>query len=138
MQPLGLDAELCSELSQRGLATQIRPQPLLQQRPAAQQVAGVNGQPDEAARVGERPRHGLPDPPVHIGAEAKALAPVVFVDAQLKPNVAFLDQVLEAEPATRVASRDRHDQAQVRLDQTFACAPPGLIEPPELGATSRR
>ncbi len=77
----------------------------------------MHGQADRPALVSQRAGHRLADPPVDVGAEAEAAAPVVLVGADLQTDVAFLDEVEEAETAVEITSGDRDDQAQVALDK---------------------
>src|SRR5439155_26878695 len=82
-----------------------------------QQLDRVHRQSDRSALVSQRARHRLANPPVDICAEAEAAPPVVLVSADLQADVAFLDEIEEAETAVQIASGDRYDQAQVALDE---------------------
>src|SRR5438874_1906187 len=87
-----------------------------------QKLSDVHRQTNRAALIRDRSRDRLTDPPVHVRAEAEAAPPVVFLDADLQADVAFLDEVEEGQPAPEVASSDRDDEAQVALDQSTASA----------------
>src|SRR4051794_189541 len=73
-----------------------------------------------ATVVGQRAGHRLAYPPVDVGAQSVALTPVELFDARLEPDVAFLDEILQAKPAAAIMAGDRDDQSQVGLDQTLA------------------
>ncbi len=66
--------------------------------------------------VCDRALHRLANPPGGVGRELEAAAPVELLDRAVQPERSFLDQVEEGNAETAVALRDRHDQAQVRLD----------------------
>src|SRR5262249_25396282 len=66
---------------------------------------------------GDRARDRLADPPRRVRRELEALRVVELLDRAHETEVAFLDQVQEQHAATDISLRDRHDQAQVRLDQ---------------------
>src|SRR5215213_3138688 len=68
---------------------------------------------DDAAIVGNRTSHCLPDPPRGVRAELEAAPPVELLDGAKEAEVTFLDQVDQGHPAVGVASRDAHHQAQV-------------------------
>ena len=59
----------------------------------------------------------LADPPRRVRRELVAPLVVELVDGPHEADVAFLDEVQELQAAVRVLLRDRHDEAQVRLDQ---------------------
>jgi hypothetical protein len=77
----------------------------------------VDGKPDRAALVGQRARDGLANPPGRVGGELVAELPVELLDGTDQAEVALLDQVEQWNAGLRVVARDRHDQAQVALDQ---------------------
>ena len=76
----------------------------------------VHGEADRAALVGERAGHRLTDPPGRVGRELEVAAPVELLDRADQAEDALLDQIQEAQALTAVVLRDRHDEAQVRLD----------------------
>jgi hypothetical protein len=76
----------------------------------------VHRDADRAGLVGNRARHGLPDPPGRVGRKLVALAIVELLDRADQTERAFLDQVEEAEPAAEVGLGDRDHQPEVRLD----------------------
>ena len=95
---------------------------LLGERPAGAQdaphlLADVHGQADRPALVGERPRDRLADPPGRVGREPVAHPVVELLDRPDQAHVALLDQVEQRHVGARVVARDRHHEAQVRLDQ---------------------
>src|SRR6185295_12363820 len=110
------------DLVQARLETSRRVQLAFSARHAGQQLDSVHGQPDRATLVGQRAGHRLPNPPVDVGAEAEAAAPVVFVNADLQADVAFLDQVQEAQATVQIPAGDRDNQPQIAFDQVAASA----------------
>ena len=84
---------------------------------AGQRVAGVDGEADRAARVGDAAGDGLADPPRGVGGELEALAPVELLDGVHQAEVALLDEVQEREARRLVLLGDRDDQAQVGLHE---------------------
>ena len=84
---------------------------------AAHLVGDVHGESDRASLVDERAHHGLPDPPRCVRREPVAHRPVELLDGADQAEVALLDQVEERHLRLRVVPRDRHHEAEVRLDQ---------------------
>src|SRR5262245_10382693 len=84
---------------------------------AARLLCHMHRQPDRAALVGERARDRLADPPGGVGRELVAELPVELLHGADQAEVALLDEVQERDAGLRVVARDRHHQAQVRLDQ---------------------
>jgi hypothetical protein len=76
----------------------------------------VHGDANGARLVRDRARHRLPDPPGCVGRELVALAIVELLDGTDQAKGAFLDQIEEAEAATKVGLRDRDDEPEVGLD----------------------
>ena len=76
----------------------------------------VHRDADGARLVGDRPRHGLADPPGGVGRELVAAPVVELLDRADQPQRALLDQVEERQAAAQVALGDRDDEAQVGLD----------------------
>ncbi len=76
----------------------------------------VDGHADRACVVRDRALHRLPDPPGRVGRELVAAPPVELLDRAVQAERPLLDQVEERHAQPAVALRDRHDQAQVRLD----------------------
>jgi hypothetical protein len=68
------------------------------------------------AFVRDRPGHRLPDPPGRVGRELVAPAVVELLHRPNQAERPLLDQIEEGEAATEVGLRDRHDEAEVRLD----------------------
>ena len=84
---------------------------------AADLICDVNGEPDRAALLGERPLHRLADPPRRIGGQLVPHRPVELLDGAHEAEVALLDEVQQRHVGTCVVARDRHDEPEVRLDQ---------------------
>ena len=105
------------ELGERGRAAELELEPgpgLLQ---AGQGVAGVDGQADGAARVGDAAGDGLADPPRGVGGELEALAPVELLDGVHQAEVALLDEVEQRQARRLVLLGDRDHEAQVGLHE---------------------
>ena len=79
----------------------------------------MDGQADRAALVGEGARHGLADPPGGVGGELEPELVVELLDRADQAHVALLDQIQERHAGLRVVAGDRHDEAQVALDQAL-------------------
>src|SRR5581483_10890610 len=71
---------------------------------------------DRPRVVGDGPLHRLADPPGRVRRELVAAAPVELLDGAVQAQRSLLDQVEERDAEPAVALRDRHDEAQVRLD----------------------
>ena len=84
---------------------------------AAHLVGDVDGQADRPALLGQRALNGLANPPGRVRRELEAHRPVELVDRAHEAEVPFLDQVEERHVRARVVARDRHHEAQVRLDE---------------------
>ena len=119
-------SDLDGQLGERGggRASSSKRPGLLQ---ADQRVAGVDGQADRPTRVGDAAGDGLADPPRGVGRELEALAPVELLDGVHEAEVPLLDEVEEREPGGLVLLGDRHDQAQVRLDEGRSASSPWRV-----------
>src|SRR5215207_5399992 len=113
-----LDGEACllGDLLERGLPAELRPEDALGLVELLETLDDVHRHPDRAGLVRKRPGHGLADPPGGVRRELVAAAPVEFLDRADEPQRALLDQVQEGQALVPVVLRDRHDEAQVRLD----------------------
>ena len=80
-------------------------------------LGDVDGEADRAALVGQRARDRLADPPRRVGRKLVAHPVVELLDRADQAEVALLDQVEQRHAGPRVVPRDRHHEAQVRLDQ---------------------
>ena len=107
----------CAELLRGRLTTELLEQLALQPAHLVDRLDHVDGDADGAGLVGDRPGDGLTDPPRGVRRELETTYVVEFLDRADQPEVALLDQVEEEHPPTDVALGDRHDQAQVGLDQ---------------------
>ena len=72
---------------------------------------------DGAAGVGDAAGDRLADPPGGVGRELETLAPVELLDGVHEAEVALLDEVEQRQTRGLVLLRDRHHEAQVRLDE---------------------
>src|ERR1700733_7127841 len=59
----------------------------------------------------------MANPPARVGREPKPAAIIVTLDRLQQAEVALLDQVCERHATVIEASRDRHHEPQVRLDE---------------------
>ena len=82
-----------------------------------QEQLDVDRQPDRARLVGEGAHHRLADPPGGVGREARAAVGLELARGVQQPDVAFLDQVEQGEPAVEIAAGDPDDEPQVGLDE---------------------
>src|SRR5690242_12134827 len=87
----------------------------------------VDRDADRARLVRDRARDRLPDPPRRVGRELVAALVLELVDRAHEADVPLLDQVEELEPAVHVALGDRHDEAEVRLDELLLCRPRTMV-----------
>src|SRR5690606_24619364 len=78
------------------------------------------GDADRPRLVGDRAVDRLADPPRGVRRELVAPAVLELLDRADEALVPLLDQVEEAHAAAVVLLHDRHDQAQVRLDEMGA------------------
>ena len=109
--------EVGGELGQRGRAAELGLEPAPRLLEAGQRVAGVHGEADRAARVGDAAGDGLADPPRGVRGELEALAPVELLDGVDEAEVALLDEVEQRQARGLVLLGDRHDEAEVRLHE---------------------
>ena len=84
--------------------------------------------------VGDAPADRLADPPRGVGGELEALAVVELLHRPHQPEVALLDEVEQRHPGALVALGDRHDEAQVGLDEGAA----GRLGGADLAVEERR
>src|SRR5829696_1408839 len=113
-----LDGEACllGDLLERGLSAELRPEDALGLVELLETLDDVHRHADRAGLVRKRPGHSLADPPGGVRRELVAAAPVELLDRADEPQRALLDQVQEGQALVPVVLRDRHDEAQVRLD----------------------
>src|SRR3954462_10250202 len=78
---------------------------------------GMNGDPDGRSLVSDGPADGLLDPPHRVRRELGAEPGVEAPRGSHKPEVPFLDEVGELEPAAHVATCHGDDEPQIALDQ---------------------
>src|SRR5579863_1650814 len=92
---------------------------------------------DRAPRVGDAAGNCLADPPCRVRRELESLPPVELLDGVDQPEVSLLDQVEKWQSRRLVLLRDRHDEAEVRLDKGALGFVAALNEPCELPTTPR-
>ncbi len=88
--------------------------------PLGQQFHHVGGDADRLGGVDQGPLDRLLDPVAGVGAEASVHRGVEPLDGAQQTEVAFLDEVLQAQPLAGVAAGDVDDQAQVGPDHLVA------------------
>ena len=76
----------------------------------------MHGDADGARLVGNAAGDRLPDPPGGVGGEFVAAAILEFVDRLHQPDIAFLNQIKELQPAVGVFLGDGNDEAQIGLN----------------------
>src|SRR4051794_40138190 len=108
--------ELVRDLLRRRLAAQRLHELALDVDDLVELLDHVDRDADRPALVGDRPRHGLADPPRGIRRELVAAAVVELLDRADQAQRPLLDEIEEREPAAQVALGDRDDEAQVGLD----------------------
>src|SRR5580765_1298631 len=113
---LDRQARRLGELLLRGLAAEFDLEPARGARELLLPLDDVHGDTDRARVIRDGALHRLADPPGGVGRELVAAAPVELLDRAVESERSLLDQIQERHAETAVALRDRHDQAQVRLD----------------------
>ena len=88
--------------------------------PLGQQLDHVGGDADGLGGVDQGALDRLLDPVAGVGAEAGVHRGVEALDGAQQAEVAFLDQVLQAQSLAGVAAGDVDDQAQVGPDHAIA------------------
>jgi hypothetical protein len=108
---------LLGDLLGRGLAAELLHEVAAGADELVDRLDHVHRDADGARLVGDRAGDGLADPPRGVGRELVAALVLELVDGLHEADVALLDQVEELQAAVRVLLGDRHDEAQVGLDQ---------------------
>jgi hypothetical protein len=76
----------------------------------------VHRDPDRARLVGDAALDRLADPERRVGRELVAAPPIELLGGADQPENALLDQVEQRQVVALVALRERHDEAQIRVD----------------------
>jgi len=129
--------QLLGELLRGRLTAEVLEHLPLHARKLVDDLDHVHRDTDGARLVGHRAGDGLADPPRRVGRELVALGVVELLDRTDQAKVAFLDQVEEQHPATRVALRQRDDQAEVGLQQVVLGTASVTGDPLELTSALR-
>ena len=116
----GGEADRLGELLDRGLALELLEHLALDAQHLVHRLDHVHRDADRAGLVGDRTGDRLADPPRGVGGELEALRVVELLDRPHQAEVALLDEVEEVHAPADVALGDRHDEAQVRLDEHLA------------------
>ena len=132
------DVHLLGELLRRGLAAQVLEQLALDAAELVDDLDHVHRDADGAGLVGHRAGDGLADPPRRVGRELVALGVVELLDRTDQAEVALLDEVQERHAAAGVALGQRHDEAQVRLEQVVLGPLAVAHDPAQVAAHLRR
>jgi hypothetical protein len=99
------------------LATELLHQLAARPHQLIDRLDHVHRDADGARLIGNRAGDGLADPPSRVGRKLVAAAPFELVHGLHQANVALLDQIQELQAAVGIFLRDRHDEAQVGLNQ---------------------
>src|SRR6185437_4507103 len=110
---VGRHAELGGDLLRPRLAAEPLHQLALDVDDPVELLDHVHRDANGARLIGDRPRHGLADPPRRVRRELVPLAVVELLDGADEAEAALLDQVEKGEAAAQIALRDRDDEAQV-------------------------
>ena len=121
--------ELLADLRRGRLAAELAAQLPLGAHDLVQLLDDVDGHADRPRLVGERPAHGLADPPRRVRRELEPLAVVELLGGADEADRALLDQIEERQPLVAVALCDRDDEAQVRLDHRLLRAVVAALDP---------
>src|SRR5436190_6504325 len=121
--------ELLADLRGQRLAAELRAQLALGADDLVQLLDHVHGHPDRARLVRERAGDRLPDPPGRVGRELEALAVVELLRRANEPDRPLLDQIEERQALVPVLLRDRHDEAEVRLDHLLLRGVVAALDP---------
>ena len=89
--------------------------------PLGEQLDHVCRDADRLCRIYQGALDGLLDPVAGIGAETGIHVRVEAFHGAQQPEVAFLDEVLQAKSFARVASSDIDDQAEIGAHHAVAC-----------------
>ena len=81
----------------------------------------MDRQADIPALIGDRPCHGLPDPPCRIRAEAESAGIIKLLNSPHQTDIAFLDQILHGKSSVEVIPGDRNNKTEVAVDQLLLC-----------------
>jgi hypothetical protein len=109
------------DLVERRVAAQLLSERAPGPLDAAHLVRDVDGQADRPTLLGQCALDRLANPPRRVRRELEPHRPVELVDRAHEPQVPFLDQIEERHVRARVVARDRHHEAQVRLDEPPSC-----------------
>ena len=113
-------AEHAGDLFRRRRAAELFGQPRGGPPPLREQLDHVRRDADRLAGVDQCPLDRLLDPVAGVGAEPRAHRRVETFDGPQQAEVAFFDEVLQAEAFARVAAGDVHDEPQVGADHAVA------------------
>ena len=123
-------AEDAGDLFVRGASVEFFDQSGRGTPPLGKQLDHVCRDADRLARVDQRPLDRLLDPVAGVGTEACAHCRVEAFDRSQEAEVAFFDQVLQAEALARVAAGDVDDEPQVGTHHTVASCRVALADTP--------
>ena len=82
----------------------------------------MNRQTDGAGLVHDGAFDGLANPPGGIGGETEATLGIELLNRPNQPQVAFLDQVEQCQPAVDVPASNLDHQPEITLDHTLTAA----------------
>ena len=101
---------------------------------AVELFGDVDGEADGAALGGDRPCDPLANPPVGVGAEAKATGGIKFFNRPFESQGALLHQIQQFHASVLVLLRYGHHQAQIGLDHPVTSLSPFAETPLKLAA----
>src|SRR5207244_11746366 len=105
-----------ADRSARRLAPQSGHEPPLGPPDLGEPAMDVNGNPDRAGLVGQRPGQRLADPPGRVGRELVPLAAVVLLRRPHQPDRALLDEIEEGQTSIAVVLGIADEEPQDGLD----------------------
>ena len=113
-------AEHAGDFFGRGRAAQLFGQSGAGTPPFREQFDHVGRNADRLGGIDQRSLDRLLDPIAGVGAEARAHGRVESFDRAQQAEVAFFDQVLQAQPFAGVAAGDIHHQPQIGAHHAIA------------------
>ncbi len=78
-------------------------------------------EPDHPTLIGNGAHHALPNPPACVGRETAALFGVEFLRRANQAEIAFLDEIFQADAVAFILLGDADDKSQVVGDKLKNC-----------------
>ena len=124
-----LDLEISGDLCDSGTSTELGLEASSGLDDLVEELAGVYGDANRAAAVGNAPGDCLADPPGGVRGELEALAPVESLNGVHQPEVALLHEVQQRHPGGPVSLGDRYHQTEVAVGEGLHCRVSGPDDP---------